>query len=199
MVSPSNEWSIDEQLRLFTGRYINKVVMKDKPAGCGIKCIGMADSNTKLPLWWSTTGLGEERLTVKRNEIYGYCNEFPIVELKTECYQVGNVYFIFVLDNGAFVISTNCAVLFQKGRIKVLSKLNEKQKEKFNVTSYKVYKLVPYIVAYYNKKMNGVDVIDQLISSHDRHQRQSSWKTSLIYTAIKMAETTSFTINKRLF
>ena len=47
MINPSQDWSIDEQLRLFTGRYINKVVMKDKPAGCGIKCIGMANSNNE--------------------------------------------------------------------------------------------------------------------------------------------------------
>ena len=238
--------------------------MKDKPAGCGIKCIGMADSNTKLPIWWSTIGLSQEGLIIqgmnkysamcalflsgvsnkcifidnlyttyelhnyctskgihlirtvraqnlpkylkplyavfkklKRVEINGYCNELPIVDLRTECYQVGDVYFIFVLDNGAFVISINSVELFEKGKIKVLSKLNEKQRARFNVTSYKVFKLVPFIVAYYNKKMNGVDVIDQLISSHDRHQRQYGWKVSLIFTAIKMAETTPFTINKR--
>ena len=70
MISPSNEWSIDEQLKLFTGRYI-------KPAGCGIKCIGMADSNTKLPLWGSTTGLGEERLTVEgMNKYSAMCASF---------------------------------------------------------------------------------------------------------------------------
>ncbi len=263
LVSSTNELSIDEQLRLFTGRYANKIVMKDKPAGCGIKCIGMADSNTKLPLWWSTIGLGEEQVVIngmnkysaicasflsqttnkyvfidnlyttqelheycyskdiklvgtvrsqnlpkplkelfkqfkkiKRDDIYGYCDGTPIVELVTQSYIVGNVYYIFVLDNGAFCMSTNCQELFEKGRIKVMSRMSEKQRIKFNVNTYKVYKLVPYIVAYYNKKMNGVDVIDQLIVSHERHQRQSKWTVSLIYTAIKMAETTSFTVNK---
>ncbi len=76
LIKPSEELSIDEQLRLFTGKYINKVIMKDKPAGCGIKCIGMADSNTKLPLWWSTTGIGEERLINGTNKYSASINKY---------------------------------------------------------------------------------------------------------------------------
>ena len=40
--------------------------------------------------------------------------------------------------------------------------------------------------------MNGIDVVDQLISSHDRHQRSTNWHHTYIYTSLKMAEAASF-------
>ena len=65
--------------------------------------------------------------------------------------------------------------LFNKGKIRVLSKLNEKQRTTLHVNSYKLYKIVPFIVAFYNAKMNAVDLIDQYVSSHERYQRQYKW------------------------
>ena len=62
-----------------------------------------------------------------------------------EAYQYGDAYYIFVMENGPFCISTNSAELFNKGKIRVLSKLNEKHRNNLHVDNYKLFKTVPFI------------------------------------------------------
>ena len=50
--------AVDEQLRLFTGAYTNKIKMSSKPAGKGCHSYRIADSNSRLPLWYSIVGKG---------------------------------------------------------------------------------------------------------------------------------------------
>ena len=116
MITPSQEWSIDEQLCLFTGRYANKVVMKDKPAGCGIKCIGMADSNTKLPLWWSTVSLGEEKLVIEGMSKYSAMCALFLSQPNNKYIFIGTLYTTYELHNYCTnrkfkLVSTVCALL----------------------------------------------------------------------------------------
>ena len=58
VILKTNYYCIDEQLRKFNGRYANKVAMDRKPAGIGCNAQVLADSVTKLPLWYSITGRG---------------------------------------------------------------------------------------------------------------------------------------------
>ena len=75
-----------------------------------------------------------------------------------------------------------------------ICKLTMAQRKVFNVEEYEIYKTVPYTVGLYNYKMNSIDIIDQLISAHERHLRQTKWTLAYMYTSLRMAETTSFTI-----
>ena len=74
--------------------------------------------------------------------------------------------------------------------------MNESQRERFGVSEYAAFKVRPYCNELYNKYMNGIDVIDQLFSSYDRHQRSTSWKTIYIHTSIKMAEAAAYKLYK---
>ncbi len=58
LISPTNEMTVDELLRLFTGAYANKIKMSMKPAGEGCQAYIIADSNSRLPLWYSIEGKG---------------------------------------------------------------------------------------------------------------------------------------------
>ena len=69
-------------------------------------------------------------------------------------------------------MATNSKALFDKGWIRTTNRLDEKQRLRFGIASYKAYKIKQSIVGYYNSKMNSVDIIDQLLASYDRHQRQ---------------------------
>ena len=69
-----------------------------------------------------------------------------------------------------FCISTNSENLFRKGKLTSFNKLTEDQKNKFKVEEYKIYKTVPYLVALCNQKMNSIDIMDQLVSSHEREE-----------------------------
>ena len=265
-VHPSNEFAVDEMLRLFKGRYSGKISIPSKPAGVGVKSYLCADSNSKLPTWYSVegNGNGNEEIPLMQKysqiaasmsqngppgstlfvdnlyntyELMEYCKsknrrvvgtvrtnnlpkalkplwkafksrrfehlilnndgqEFAQTTLDCEVYKYGCAYFYFIRDNGCFVMATNSEELFQKGQIRCLSNLNEKQKQRFGVDNHKLYKVVPYIVSYYNHRMNSVDIIDQYISSHERHQKQKKWKSVYLYTALKMSVTTSYQIFK---
>ena len=47
----SSELAVGEMLRLFKGRYANKISIPSKPAGIGVKAYFLGDSNSKLPVW----------------------------------------------------------------------------------------------------------------------------------------------------
>ena len=85
-------------------------------------------------------------------ESFGVYIEAPIIELPIKSYLVEGIYYLFVRDNGCFVMSTNSKELFDKGKKLVLSKANEDQRRKFYVFTYKINKIVPLMVALYNDK-----------------------------------------------
>ena len=261
IIQRSPQLAIDEQLKLFKGRYVNKVTIDKKPAGTGVKSYLVGDSNTKLPIWYSIDGKGESNETInnmgqyasvaasmvtcysnsqlfvdnlyttlellkycqsksievvgtvrynnlpkslkplylefkklKQNRAQGYRDSKPIVELISKSYKIDNCFYTFVKDNGCFCIATNSQTIYQKGKYISLCKLTVDQRKAFKVEEFEIYKLVPYSVGLYNQKMNAIDIIDQLISAHERHQRQSKWTLAYMYTAIRMAETAAFTI-----
>ena len=53
-------------------------------------------------------------------------------------------------------MSCNKNKIFNKGKIMVLSKVSSKKQESFKTDSHKLCKVVPFCVALYNQKMNGV-------------------------------------------
>ncbi len=89
-------------------------------------------------------------------------------------------------------MSCNSLEVMNKGYYKTQAFLNETQRVKFGIESYTAFKIKPYCVQLYNKYMNGIDVVDQLISSYDRHQRAKSWKSIYISTSLKMAEASAY-------
>ena len=72
--------------------------------------------------------------------------------------------------------------------------LKQDQRDKFGTESYRVYKIVPFLVKMYNSYMNGVDCIDEAISLYDREGRQTKWTWPYIQTSIKMAEAMAYKI-----
>ena len=62
IIGNSDELAVDEQLKKFKGRYAHKATMSQKPAGTGVKSFIIADSNTKLPCWYSIEGVGKTGL-----------------------------------------------------------------------------------------------------------------------------------------
>ena len=66
----SYEFAVDEMLRLFKGRYINKISIPNKPTGIGVKAYLIGDSNSKLPVWYSISGGGEDDENVPEMQTY---------------------------------------------------------------------------------------------------------------------------------
>ena len=82
-------------------------------------------------------------------------------------------------------MTCNDKSIVDQGYLKSPSKLNETQRLKFGVNNHASFKLVPYAVKLYNRNMNSIDVIDQSISSYDRHQRDFNLDMPLIQSSIK--------------
>ena len=61
------------------------------------------------------------------------------------------------------------------------------------------FKVVPYCIALYNERMDGVDVVDQLMASYRRHQRNYKWTMTLFYSGIRMAVTTAYQLYEMYF
>ena len=70
LIKPTLQVAVDEQLRLFTGAYANKIMMPSKPAGEGCHSYIIADSNSRLPLWYSIEGKG--KLNYEVDTLTGY-------------------------------------------------------------------------------------------------------------------------------
>lgn len=155
-------------------------------------CIGTVRKNN-LPK--ALKPLFAKFIKLKRHPPTTSVNGVPIIELVSQCWVVDNVYYYFIKDNGDFVISCNDTATVSKGLYKSPSKLNDKQRIKFKTESYEAFKIVPFIVHQYNQHMNGVDVIDQLISSFERHQRNKKWYHTYLFTSIRLGEVSAYKIN----
>ena len=53
---------------------------------------------------------------------------------------------------------------------------------------YKKPKIYPYFNHLYNMRMNGINVLDQLVSSHERNSRKDNWKMASYETSFKLIE-----------
>ena len=67
-----------------------------------------------------------------------------------------------------------------------------KIKAKFAANHYQAFKIKPYCIQLYNEYMNAIDVVDQPISSYERHQRAKIWKIVYFLTSFKMAAAAAY-------
>ena len=128
----------------------------------------------------------------KRDSQLESSNNKAVISLVCKCYEYESIFYYFIKDNGDFCLACNNKEIVDKGMYKTPSLLNERQRALFGVESFEAFKIYPYPCALYNQYMNGIDVLDQLISALDRHQRNKKWYHIYIQTAIKMAEATAF-------
>ena len=116
------------------------------------------------------------------NATHSYCNDVPVIVLANTTHNIKNAFYTFVKDNSDFCIGCNSSMVMKKGYYKSPTKSNEKQRVGFGVQQYNAFKIVQDAIKLYNTYMNGIDVVDQLISSHNRHQRSTNWHHTYIYT-----------------
>ena len=108
--------------------------------------------------------------------------------------ELEGIYYFFILDNSFFVLATNSKYLAFKGNCKTDGMFNKNHRDALNLETkdYKQDKIIPYINHLYNMKMNGVDVLDQYVSSYDRQHRTKSWKQQTYFTSFKIIESISY-------
>ena len=102
------------------------------------------------------------------------------------------------MDNKMFVMATNSKELALAGVCKVTSlfNLNHRTKLDLNDEEYTKTKVLPYMNHLYNNKMNGVDILDQYVSSYDKQHRFSSWKLQAYHTSFNILESIAYRIHQ---
>ena len=69
----------------------------------GIDCVGTVRYNNLPPDLKIKFDLFKKQ---KQSTVYEVHNDIPIIILHTKAYQLGDVYYIFVKDNGEFTMAT---------------------------------------------------------------------------------------------
>ena len=128
----------------------------------------------------------------KSNKRY-YDIEADIVRSPTFTVEYDGIYYLIICDNNLFCIGTNNKEYVDKGLVHVETYYNKKHRAELGHNiSFKARREIPWIVKLYNYNMNSVDVIDQLVSSYDRHQRHKVWKLQVYNSSLQMMEVVAY-------
>ena len=113
--NPSRHLAVDEQLRKFDGSSNRKVVNKSKPAGAGMNAFLLADGVAKIPLWYSTEGIGKSAVanpsgdtTMNKNSMRVLSMVYPYRHYRVNVY-IDNLYTTHLLHKE--MTKANCTLI----------------------------------------------------------------------------------------
>ena len=178
---------IKEGTTIFLDNYFTTQGLFKKCFEIGIFVVGTVKTNV-LPAGVYT--LSEEfRKQNKRH----YDTVYDVVRCPSFTVKYDDIFYIIIWDNNLFCIGTNNKEYVDMGLVHVNTYYNKKQRAELgHDVSYKCQTEIPWIVRLYNFNMNSVDIIDQVISSYDRHQRHGVWKLQVYNSSLQMMEVVAY-------